>query len=239
MVSRDPDMNVDNSVNMYITKVGHVMSALVTEPVPYINIVACTPNATEFMATFYTDQETGYHPWISEHTWLGHIPSNIIYHTLETVMRVYDRIWQPKMATQILYRIYLERLLGRTDFKMFGTGSRYVRIPPVYDTDEDYVVYVNSSKKRREFLQIFMRLKWKTAPQEDPDYNLPGFFSLRKGYINILLTSSEDYYLEMQEYTNAAKSRSIIDPSSMHSKKNRVRLADEIRTARRKENNDA
>ena len=88
------------------------------------------------------------------------------------------------------------------------TGSAYVCDPPVTNTDEDYIILVNSVGDSCEYLLRLGFLHCSKYP------NLAEkFVALRKGTINFIITSDEVYYIRYVAATELAKKLNLTNKS--------------------------
>lgn len=88
----------------------------------------------------------------------------------------------------------------------FQTGSSVTCDPPVLDTDKDYVIIVDEDKLGEILLSLL-----DDGYSYDSTIKYPGtdFTSLRKGNINLIMTSSWDFYNKFQLATNLCKKLNV------------------------------
>ena len=96
------------------------------------------------------------------------------------------------------------------------TGSNYICNPPVIDTDMDFIVLI----KDEDYFDTIGRLslcEWELggsdptpvseAGYENADY---GFASWKKGNVNLIITTSQDFYNKFVYATEVAKRQNLL-----------------------------
>lgn len=92
---------------------------------------------------------------------------------------------------------------------VFRTGSSVICNPPVVDTDEDYMFLTEDVDKFKEHL---VKNGWDVCgaeeyPTNEDSYN---WVALRKGKLNYLLTSDDEYYDKFREATHLATKLNLL-----------------------------
>jgi len=84
-------------------------------------------------------------------------------------------------------------------------GSRVTCKPPPNDTDEDVLVLTDNIKELiHDCDGVGFEINF-------GDYKLVNFTSLRKGYINLIVTDEEEFYEKFLLATHVCKSLNVLD----------------------------
>ena len=108
------------------------------------------------------------------------------------------------------------------------TGSYYICTPPVENTDRDFIVLVESYRYNAVLWSILSGESWELGGSEisPAEYKLIsgeyGFASWKKGNVNLIITTSEDFYNKFVHATEIAKKQNLLN------KEDRVALFQKI-----------
>lgn len=100
-------------------------------------------------------------------------------------------------------RISIREMVGEVEIKeILPTGSRHIVSPPVMDTDEDYVVYIDDEPLKDVALHL-EDFGWKM--DSNKKYHNGNFFSVRQGDINLIVVNNLNYFRRWEWATELAK----------------------------------
>ena len=94
------------------------------------------------------------------------------------------------------------------------TGSAYTCSPPVTNTDQDWLIFVNSTLDLHEYASLLTDDGWADCITADADVQKayrddPAFgthwLAYRKGVVNLILTESKSWYLRAIAATELCK----------------------------------
>ena len=149
--------------------------------------------------------------------WMSDISYDQMYDIIDSCFSSRDDLCE--LVTQCAFRMYLESLLEMSNFSVIGTGSRYVCNPPVYDTDEDYVLYVPVN----EYLHVVKALCSHGWALKGGYISSNTFEMFENKSVDIILTTNRNVFLGMQDFNKVAREG---NPADVFSKNMRRKLAE-------------
>lgn len=110
----------------------------------------------------------------------------------------------------------LEYLTEHYNIEIAQTGSRVICNPPPTDTDEDWLILSKEDDEDLLFRDILEMGFFVEGDYLYPDYELLAnsqFLSFRKGTINFILTSNQDFFERFKRATKIAKRLNLLQKS--------------------------
>lgn len=107
----------------------------------------------------------------------------------------------------------LRDLFYKRQWEFFPTGSAYICSPPVEDTDEDWFVCINERSNRSIADAVYDLSSLGFTYNENEHYQTlidSQFLSLRRDYINIILTANKNFSNSWLLATEHAKSLNLL-----------------------------